>query len=88
MNRDNTQTKKQIRSAEPEYPPRATITIAIVAMSGAAAIGLLLAAVLKAEGVTVIINNRPDGEDPSAPQKDNASSVVQQMAREVAAKIA
>jgi len=27
-------------------------------------------------------------EDPSAPQKDNASSVVQQMAREVAAKIA
>jgi uncharacterized protein (TIGR01244 family) len=31
----------------------------------------------KAQGVTLIINNRPDGEDPSAPQGDEIATAAQ-----------
>ncbi|WP_026091607.1 TIGR01244 family sulfur transferase [Blastomonas sp. AAP53] len=33
-------------------------------------------AVAKAQGVTLIINNRPDGEDPSAPQGDEIEAAA------------
>jgi uncharacterized protein (TIGR01244 family) len=34
-------------------------------------------AAAKAQGVTLIINNRPDGEDPSAPQSDEIAAAAQ-----------
>lgn len=34
-------------------------------------------AAAKAQGVTLIINNRPDGEDPSAPQGDDIAAAAQ-----------
>ncbi len=34
-------------------------------------------AAAKAQGVTMIINNRPDGEDPSAPQGDEIAAAAQ-----------